>query len=90
MRLPSDNPEGYRQTSVIEAAGQLHGHLLLTHGTMDDNVHMQNTLQLAHALQQAGKSFDLMVYPNSRHGIRDQAQIFHLYSLKTRFLRENL
>lgn len=90
MQLPQDNPEGYTATSVIEAAGQLHGHLLLTHGTMDDNVHLQNTIQLAHALQQAGKRFELMLYPNSRHGIRDKAQIYHLYRLKTDFLRENL
>ncbi len=90
MRRPEDNPEGYAATSVIEAAGQLQGELLLIHGTMDDNVHFQNTVQLANALQQAGKSFQLMLYPNSRHGVRDKAQIFHLYGLKTRFLRENL
>ena len=57
---------------------------------MDDNVHVQNTLQLANALQQAGKTFELMLYPNSRHGVRDKAQIYHLYRLKTRFLREKL
>jgi len=90
MRRPKDNPEGYAATSVIEAAGQLQGELLLIHGTMDDNVHLQNTIQLANALQQAGKSFELMLYPNSRHGVRDKAQIYHLYGLKTRFLLENL
>jgi dipeptidyl-peptidase-4 len=90
MGLPEDNPEGYEATSVVKAASQLHGRLLLIHGTMDDNVHLQNTIQLAHALQQAGKSFQLMLYADSRHGITNQAQIFHLYTLMTRFLDENL
>ena len=90
MRQPQNNQEGYDSTSVIEAAEQLHGELLLIHGTMDDNVHLQNTVQLANALQQAGKSFELMLYPNSRHGVRDKSQIFHLYSLITRFLTEKL
>lgn len=90
MRRPQNNQEGYDSTSVVEAADQLHGELLLIHGTMDDNVHLQNTLQLANALQQAGKSFELMLYPNSRHGVRDKSQLFHLYSLITRFLMEKL
>ena len=90
MGLPENNTEGYSATSVVEAADRLHGKLLLIHGTMDDNVHLQNTIQLANGLQQAGEAFELMLYPNSRHGVRDQAQIFHLYNLKTRFLLENL
>ena len=90
MGLPQDNQEGYKETSVIEAADQLHGEFLLIHGTMDDNVHLQNTIQLANALQHAGKDFQLMLYPNSRHGVRDRNQIFHLYGLMTRFLLENL
>ncbi len=90
MGRPADNPDGYSETSVIEAADRLHGRFLLIHGTMDDNVHLQNTIQLVDALQKAGKSFDLMLYPNSRHGVRDKAQILHLYRLKTRFLLENL
>jgi dipeptidyl-peptidase-4 len=90
MGRPQDNAEGYDATSVIEAADRLHGALLLIHGTMDDNVHLQNTIQLANALQQAGKDFQLMLYPNSRHGIRDKRQIYHLHRSMTRFLKENL
>jgi dipeptidyl-peptidase-4 len=70
MSTPQLNSEGYVATSVIEHAAKLRGHLVLMHGTMDDNVHLQNTIQLADALQQAGKlNFDLMLYANSRHGV---------------------
>ncbi len=70
MNTPQENPEGYKKTSVVAAAGNLHGRLLLIHGIMDDNVHVQNTLQLARALQRADRDFELMVYPTDRHGIR--------------------
>ena len=67
MRMPQNNPEGYRKSSPRFAAADLQGDLLLIHGTMDENVHMQNTLQFAYELQQAGRPFDMMVYPKSRH-----------------------
>ncbi len=70
MDTPQNNPEGYKKTSVVEAAGDLHGRLLILHGARDDNVHVSNTMQFIHALQNADKSFELMIYPNSRHGIR--------------------
>lgn len=55
---------------MIKAAKNLHGHLVLLHGTKDDNVHMQNTMQLLWELQSAGKqNFELMLYPRSRHGL---------------------
>ncbi|MEO6596991.1 MAG: DPP IV N-terminal domain-containing protein [Planctomycetota bacterium] len=70
MRTPQENKAGYDGTSVIKKAADLHGHLVLLHGTMDDNVHMQNTMQLVWELQKAGKQdFELMVYPRSRHGL---------------------
>jgi dipeptidyl aminopeptidase/acylaminoacyl peptidase len=69
MQTPQLNAEGYAATSVVGAAEKLHGRLLLLHGAVDDNVHLQNTLQFAGALQRAGKQFELMVYPGSRHGI---------------------
>ncbi len=69
MDTPQNNPEGYKKTSVVEAAKDLKGRLLIIHGAIDDNVHVQNTFQLVHALQQADRDFDLMVYPQSRHGI---------------------
>ena len=67
MRMPQHNPEGYARSSPRFDAADLHGALLLVHGSMDENVHMQNTLQFAHALQQAGRQFDMMIYPKSRH-----------------------
>jgi dipeptidyl-peptidase 4 len=69
MNTPQENPKGYEVTSVVKAAKNLHGKLLLAHGVKDDNVHVQNTLQLVHALQQANKDFEVMLYPTARHGI---------------------
>lgn len=69
MNTPQENPDGYAKTSVVKAAKDLHGRLLILHGVMDDNVHMQNSLQLIQELQQTEKPFEVMVYPRSRHGI---------------------
>jgi dipeptidyl aminopeptidase/acylaminoacyl peptidase len=69
MNTPQENPDGYRVASVVKAADQVHGKLLLLHGVMDDNVHLQNSVQLADALQKAGKDFEMMFYAHSRHGI---------------------
>jgi dipeptidyl aminopeptidase/acylaminoacyl peptidase len=69
MDTPQNNPEGYERTSVVKAAQDLHGQLLLVHGTIDDNVHIENTYKLINALQDAGKQFQLMIYPKSRHGV---------------------
>ncbi len=90
MLTPQHNPDGYAQTSVIKAAKNLSGKLLLLHGTIDDNVHLQNTIQLVYELQKAGKQFELMVYPKSRHGVVDPYQVKHLRTLMTRFILENL
>jgi dipeptidyl aminopeptidase/acylaminoacyl peptidase len=69
MDTPQNNPEGYERTSVVKAAQDLHGQLLLVHGAIDDNVHIENTYKLINALQDAGKQFQLMIYPKSRHGV---------------------
>lgn len=90
MSTPQLNPEGYRTSSVVEAAKDLHGRLLLIHGEIDENVHMTNTLQLVQALQQANKSFDLMIYPSNRHGVTDPKQQFHMYQMMTNFLKREL
>ena len=75
MRTPQENNEGYERTSVIKAAKDLHGQLVLIHGTKDDNVHMQNTMQLLWELQKANhQSVELMVYPRSRHGLNGQVR----------------
>ena len=70
MRTPQENKEGYERTSVVRAAKDLRGHLVFIHGTKDDNVHMQNTMQLLWELQKANQQdIELMVYPRSRHGL---------------------
>lgn len=90
MGLPQKNPEGYRKSSVVEAAANLHGKLLLIHGTLDDNVHIQNSIQFVDALQRAGKPFNLMLYPKSRHGVTQPLRVKHLRTMMTQFILENL
>jgi dipeptidyl-peptidase-4 len=90
MKTPQRNPEGYDRSSVIKAASNLHGKLLLIHGTIDDNVHMQNTIKLAYELQKAGKQFQLMTYATQRHGFRDPLLIKHMRTLMTDFITANL
>jgi dipeptidyl-peptidase-4 len=90
MAMPQNNREGYDASSVLKAAGDLHGKLLLIHGSIDDNVHIQNTLKFAYELQKAGKQFDLMVYPKSRHGVSDAKQVKHLRQMMTQFILDNL
>lgn len=90
MGTPQNNPEGYDNSSVVKAAGDLHGQMLLIHGEIDDNVHISNTMQLAYELQKAGKKFDLMVYPKNRHSIRDEQQMKHMQQMMLDFILENL
>jgi dipeptidyl-peptidase-4 len=68
MDSPEHNPEGYREASVITHAGKYRGGLFIVHGTMDDNVHMQNSIQLIDTLQNLNRHFEFMVYPGERHG----------------------
>ena len=90
MGLPQTNPDGYKSSSVVAAAKDLHGDLLLIHGTQDDNVHVSNTLQFALELQKARIPFSMMVYPKNRHGISRPGQSRHSRELMTRFIREKL
>ena len=78
MKLPQRNAEGYRKSAPRFAADRLHGRMLLMHGTTDDNVHLQNSVQFAYELQRAGKAFDMMIYPRSRHAVSDPLLNKHL------------
>ena len=69
MDKPSENAEGYRQTAVLTYANKYKGGLRIVHGTVDDNVHMQNSLQLINKLEDLKKHFEFMAYPGERHGI---------------------
>ena len=90
MRTPQNNDEGYRRSSPRFSAADLHGSLLLVHGSMDENVHLQNTLQFAYALQQAGKRFDMMIYPKSRHRLGSQDLEHHRRAMMLDFVTEHL
>ena len=68
MGTPQNNPDGYRLTSPMTYADKLKGNLRIVHGTMDDNVHMQNSIQLINRLQDLNKNFEFMLYPGERHG----------------------
>jgi dipeptidyl-peptidase-4 len=90
MMTPQNNPEGYRRSAPQAAAGDLSGKLLLIHGAMDDNVHVQNTIQFAYELQKAGKQFQLMLYPKSRHGVTDPLLVKQMRQMMTDFVLQNL
>ena len=91
MGLPSENGEGYRLASAITYADGLQGHLLLVHGSGDDNVHYQGSERLANRLVSLGKQFDFMVYPNRTHCICEgRGTTLHIYTLLTRYLLEHL
>ena len=90
MGLPKDNPEGYKDSSPVNFAGDLHGSLLEVHGTSDDNVHMQNTIQMVNNFIDAGKQFELMLYPRKTHGIAGKAARTHLFHLIDNHFLETL
>lgn len=68
MDTPAENPDGYKTSSVLTYADKLKGTLRIVHGTMDDNVHMQNSIQLVDKLENLNKHFEFMIYPGARHG----------------------
>ena len=90
MGTPQDNEDGYAAGNIVKAAEHLHGEFLLIHGTLDENVHLSNTLQFTKALQLAGKPFRLMLYPNSRHGVVEPKLQAHLYTMMSDFFVETL
>ncbi len=91
MSTPQKNPDGYALSPVGLAANlDEDAALLIVHGDFDDNVHFQNAVQMADALQAAGKQFDLMVYPGRNHGIYGGSTRLHLYTLLTNYVREHL
>lgn len=91
MGLPGDNLKGYLAGSPIHFAEGLRGHLLVIHGSGDDNVHYQGTERLANRLIELGKRFDMMVYPNRSHSISEgSGTSLHVHQLVARYLLEHL
>jgi len=73
MRTPKENPEGYKSSSPLEAAANLKAHVLILHGTSDDNVHLQNTIDFLNALINAGKTYEFHLQPGQKHGFGGDA-----------------
>lgn len=90
MRTPKENPEGYKASSVLNAAGKLKGRLLLIHGSLDDNVHPQNTMELAARLVELNKPFDMAIYTDKDHSIRGGNTSRHLYAKMAQYLIDHL
>ena len=90
MRTLEENPDGYKNNSPLNFVQNLKGKLLLVHGTGDDNVHFQNTVELTETLIRADKHFDTYFYPNRNHSIFGANARHHLYTKMTNFLLENL
>ena len=90
MRTPATNARGYDASAVRTYAPGMTARLLLVHGTGDDNVHPQNALVLAEALQEANKPFTMLLYPNKTHSISGGRTQVHLFGSLTRFLLDNL
>lgn len=91
MDTPQDNAEGYKNGSILTYVDKYKGGLRIMHGDMDDNVHMQNTIQLVDALTDRSVPFELMIYPGSRHGwnrskvaydFRERARFYYQYLLE--------
>ena len=90
MRTPQENAAGYDDNSPINHVDKLKGKYLLVHGSADDNVHYQNTMEMTTALVNANKDFDMFVYPNKNHGIYGGYTRLHLFRKMTNFIKENL
>ena len=90
MDQPQDNKKGYDATNPISYIDQYQGGLFLIHGSADDNVHLSNSMQMAFALQNSRKPFEMMVYPGKKHSISGRSARIHLYKAVLRFLERNL
>lgn len=90
MRTPQENASGYDDNSPVNYADKLKGKFLLIHGSADDNVHYQNTMEFITALVKANKQFELFIYPNKNHGIYGGNTRNHLYTMMLDFTLKNL
>jgi len=90
LQTPQENASGYDDNSPINYVNKLKGNFLLIHGTADDNVHVQNSMQMIEALVQANKQFDWAIYPDKNHGIYGGKTRIQLYNKMTTFIKEKL
>jgi len=90
MRTPQENPKGYDDNSPINHVNKLKGNYFIIHGSGDDNVHVQNTMEMINALVAADKDFDVFIYPNSDHGIYGGNTRNHLFRMLFEYTLQNL
>jgi len=90
LQRPQDNPDGYDDYTPLAHAGELTGAFLLIHGTGDDNVHFQNSIELQRALILAGKQFRSFYFPDKNHGIYGGNTRYYLFTMMTDFVLNNL
>ena len=90
MRTPQENPDGYDLNSPINYIKQLKGNYLLVHGSADDNVHYQNSMEMISSLVKENKQFDLFIYPDKNHSIYGGTTRLHLMTKITDFIIKNL
>jgi dipeptidyl-peptidase-4 len=90
MRKPQDNKSGYEDNSPVNFTKKIKGKYLLIHGAADDNVHMQNSMEMADALVKNNIPFDFMLYPNKNHSIAGGYTRFHIFNKILKFVKENL
>ena len=90
QRTPQENPDGYDHNSPVFWADKLQGKFLMIHGTADDNVHFQNSIDLVTALNSTGKQYEMFFYPNKNHNISGGNTRLHLYTMMTEFILKNL
>lgn len=90
MRKPQDNKSGYEDNSPVNFTKKIKGKYLLIHGAADDNVHLQNSMEMAFAMVNNNIPFDFMVYPNKNHSIAGGYTRFHIYNKIFKFVKENL
>ena len=90
MRTPKENEDGYDRNSPINYVDKIKGKYLLIHGSADDNVHYQNTMEMISAMVKANKQFDLFIYPNKNHGIYGGNTRNHLFQMMLDYTLKNL
>lgn len=90
MQTPQENPSGYDENSPINFVDKLKGKFLLIHGSGDDNVHVQNSMQMMESLIQSNKQFDSQIYPDNNHGIYGGKTRIQLFNKMTTFILNNL
>ncbi len=90
MRTPKENPDGYKESSVINYVDLFKNKFLIVHGTADDNVHFQNTMEFIEAMVKADKYYEMLAYPNKNHFMVGINTRYHLYKNMTEFIYRNL